>query len=160
VGRRTATARLERATLARPQWQGLLGRDVILCLAHLPLENLHEPTKKRCRGSAPARQLHQDHSGDTTGPGLESSHAALGVVPASESPPGRAWARPCWALARANMQAAAFDETRKVLVMFGGLGDAGELQDLWEWNPASGTWTQRSPIGLPPKPRGGASMVF
>jgi hypothetical protein len=58
------------------------------------------------------------------------------------------------------MQSAAFDETRKVLVMFGGLGDAGELQDLWEWNPASGTWTQRSPIDLPPKPRGGASMVF
>jgi len=58
------------------------------------------------------------------------------------------------------MQAAAFDETRKVLVMFGGLSDAGELQDLWEWNPASGAWTQRPPIGDQPKPRGGASLVF
>ena len=102
----------------------------------------------------------QDHSGDTTGPGLESSHTALGVVPASEI---ATWTRvgpPVLGPGSRYMQAAAFDESRKVLVMFGGLGDGGELQDLWEWNPASGTWTQRSPIGLPPKPRGGASLVF
>jgi hypothetical protein len=58
------------------------------------------------------------------------------------------------------MQSAAFDETRNVLVMFGGLGDAGELQDLWEWNSTSGIWTQRIPSAGHPQPRGGASMVF
>ncbi|MGB8298982.1 MAG: kelch repeat-containing protein [Polyangia bacterium] len=100
------------------------------------------------------------HLGRTTGPDVEAPHAALGVVPASEIATWTHVGPPVLGPSSRYMQSAAFDETREVLVMFGGLGDAGELQDLWEWNPASGTWTQRSPIGLPPKPRGGASMVF
>jgi MYXO-CTERM domain-containing protein len=102
----------------------------------------------------------ESNPGKLPGPGLPSRHAALGVVPASEI---ATWTRvgpPVMGPGSRYMQSAAFDESRKVLVMFGGLGDAGELQDLWEWNPASGTWTQRTPIGLPPKPRGGASLVF
>ena len=102
----------------------------------------------------------ENNPGKVPGPVLPSRHAARGVVPASES---ATWTRvgpPVMGPSSRDMQSAAFDETREVLVMFGGLGDAGELQDLWEWNPASGTWTQRFPIGLPPKPRGGASLVF
>jgi hypothetical protein len=55
-------------------------------------------------------------------PRLESSHAALGTVPATES---AAWTRidvpPPPSPAPRYLQSAAFDETRKVLVMFGGL---------------------------------------
>jgi len=65
------------------------------------------------------------------------------------------------------MQAAAVDEDRQVLVMFGGWSgvssDGGNLtasQDIWEWNPATGAWTNRTPAGTKPSPRAGASMVY
>jgi hypothetical protein len=102
----------------------------------------------------------ESHVGNAPTPGgLRSSRSALGVVPASES---ATWTRvgpPDLAPASRYLQAAAFDETRKVLVMFGGLG-AGELRDLWEWNSATDTWTNRTPAGDKPNARGCASMVF
>ena len=65
------------------------------------------------------------------------------------------------------LQSAAFDEARNVLVVFGGWSGvtAGSqygaaTQDLWEWNPATGTWTNRTPTGSKPSPRAGASMVY
>jgi hypothetical protein len=95
-----------------------------------------------------------------------SSHSALGVVPATEiatwtrvGPPA---AGPQWLY----LQSAAFDEVRKVLVMSSGLSWADpsstltDSQDLWEWKPSTGTWTNRTSAGVGPSPRAGASMVF
>jgi hypothetical protein len=98
-------------------------------------------------------------------PPVESSRASLGTIPPSEvavwqklgsnnSPFGR------------YLQAAALDETRHVVVMFGGLsGDpsSGTLtpsQDTWEWNPSTGKWTNRTLAGNKPDPRSGAAMVY
>jgi hypothetical protein len=100
-------------------------------------------------------------------PRIESAHAALGTVPASES---ATWTRvdppPAPSPTPRYLQSAAFDETRKVLVMFGGLTGVNlnpyseALQDLWEWNPATGTWTERTVSGSKPIARSGAGMVF
>jgi hypothetical protein len=100
-------------------------------------------------------------------PRLESSRAALGTVPATES---ASWTRidvpPPPSPAPRYLQSAVFDETRKVLVMFGGLSGvsldpyAEALQDLWEWNPVTSTWTNRTPSGNKPTARSGAGMVF
>jgi hypothetical protein len=117
----------------------------------------------------------QDNPANTPGPGVEFSHAALGVVPASEV---ATWTRIApSALVSPDpryLQSAAFDETRKVLVMFGGQREIHEgngpvaeplpaSQYLWEWDPATGRWTNRNPSGdkpSQPNPRAGASMVF
>ena len=99
-------------------------------------------------------------------PRVESSRAALGTVPATEK---ATWTRlgPPAAPDQRYLQAAAFDETRKVLVMFGGLEESAvnsrpitELGELWEWDSATGAWTDRTPASGSPSPRGGASMVF
>ena len=100
-------------------------------------------------------------------PRLESSHAALGIVPATES---ATWTRVDAPLPPSPppryLQSAAFDETRKVLVVFGGLSGVNlnpnpqTYQDLWEWNPATSTWTNRSPSGGRPIARSGAGVVF
>jgi hypothetical protein len=63
------------------------------------------------------------------------------------------------------LQSAVFDETRKVLVMFGGLvwaslGGQRDARELWEWDSAAGTWTNRTPAGSNPSARKAASMVF
>jgi hypothetical protein len=100
-------------------------------------------------------------------PQIESSHAALGTVPATES---ATWTRidvpPTPSPTPRFLQSAAFDETRNVLVMFGGLTGVNlnpyeeALQDLWEWNPATSTWTKRTISGSRPIARSGAGMVF
>jgi MYXO-CTERM domain-containing protein len=100
-------------------------------------------------------------------PRLESSHAALGSVPATES---ATWTRidvpPTPGPTPRFLQSAVFDDTSKVLVMFGGMTGVNlnpyqeVLQDLWEWNPASSTWTQRTISGARPIARSGAGMVF
>ena len=95
-----------------------------------------------------------------------TSRSALGVVPSTEI---ATWTRvgppadsPKWLY----LQSAAFDEVRKVLVMSSGLSWAypsstlTDSQELWEWNPATGTWTNRTSAGVGPSPRAGASMVF
>jgi hypothetical protein len=96
---------------------------------------------------------------------VESAKAALGVVPPSEvavwqkvgsssTPDGR------------YLQAVAFDETRKVLVMFGGvtidsnMGTISPNKETWEWSPATGKWTNRTGTGDVPDARSGAAMVF
>jgi len=96
-------------------------------------------------------------------PRVESSHMALGTVPASEI---ATWTRVSAPVplnpGSRYLQSAAFDETRNVLVMFGGLGGtyATALQELWEWDPAAGAWTQRTLVGSKPVARAGAGMVF
>ena len=103
-----------------------------------------------------------------SGSRLESSHSALGTVPATESATWTRVAVPTSPPPNPRyLQAAAFDEARNVLVMFGGWSGAtasnqfgAATQDLWEWNPATGTWTNRTPAGRKPSPRAGASMVY
>jgi MYXO-CTERM domain-containing protein len=106
-----------------------------------------------------------DQTESGTDPAVERSSAELGKIPPSEvavwqklgsgnSPFGR------------YLQAAAFDEDRKVVVVFGGLsgnpayGMSTLNQDIWEWNPSTGKWTDRTPAGTKPDPRSGAAMVY
>jgi hypothetical protein len=58
--------------------------------------------------------------------------------------------------------AMAYDATRKVVVLFGGMGDLssfqiGALGDTWTWNGT--TWTEQHPM-VSPSPRRGASLAF
>ena len=111
----------------------------------------------------------EDHSGETPGPRLESSHSALGTVPATEI---ATWTLAGPLLSQAPtwryLQSAAFDESRKVLMMFGGLFHDPNIPnitaspELWEWNRATGLWTNRRPglTGDKPYRRAGAGMVF
>ena len=107
------------------------------------------------------------HPGKTPGSRVETSHAALGKVPAGEVATWKLMAPPPGTSPDPRyLQAAAFDETRKVLVMFGGLtgpdpsGSWAASGELWEWDPAAGKWTNRTPSGRKPNPRAGAGMVF
>jgi MYXO-CTERM domain-containing protein len=101
-------------------------------------------------------------------PRLESPHLALGTAPATESATWTRIGAPSSPLPNPRyMQAAAVDEDRQVLVMFGGWSgvssDNGGLaasQDVWEWNPATGAWTNLTPAGTKPSPRAGATMVY
>jgi hypothetical protein len=96
---------------------------------------------------------------------VESAKVALGVVPSSEVA--------VWQKVGSNttpdaryLQAAAFDETRKVVVMFGGAttdrntGVTSPNKETWEWSPATGKWTNRTGTGDAPDARTGAAMVF
>lgn len=61
-------------------------------------------------------------------------------VPTGTSPPAR------------SRFAAAYDPTRQRYVVFGGDGQyttGGALGDTWEWDPASSTWTQMTPVTQP-----------
>jgi len=94
----------------------------------------------------------------------ESATAALGVLPATES---AAWKR----VGSSNLpdprysHALAFDETRQVAVMFGGMvtspdGSMNPQQDTWEWSPVLGAWKVRTIAGAKPAARSGAAMAF
>jgi hypothetical protein len=105
-------------------------------------------------------------AGDGLGSRPIASHAALGTVPAAEK---ATWTRvgpPSLGPSTRYLQSAAFDESRKLVVVFGGRSwdplssTLTEYQDLWEWDAADGTWTQRKLGKLAPKAHAGASMVF
>ena len=91
----------------------------------------------------------EEHPGNVPGPGVESFRASLGVVPASEVATWTLISPPVGGPDPRSLQTAAFDETRKVLVMFGGLEESAvnirpitELGELWEWDSAAGAWTE------------------
>ena len=55
--------------------------------------------------------------------------------------------------------AMAYDKQRQVVVLFGGFVPSGQdAADTWEWNGV--TWTQRTPAGSLPVPRGAHRMVY
>jgi hypothetical protein len=57
----------------------------------------------------------------------------------------------------------AYDSDRGKLVVFGGVAGNVLLGDLWEYDPATGAWTNRTPNPLPaawPGPRQGFSMDY
>jgi len=64
------------------------------------------------------------------------------------------------------LQAVAFDETRRVAVMFGGLttdtstSNLSASQETWEWSLTTGEWTNRTATGTTPAARSGAAMAF
>ena len=66
------------------------------------------------------------------------------MLPAA-SPPVRGW------------HAMAFDSSRRVTVLFGGLGNSGALGDTWEWDGLN--WIQASPT-VSPQARMGHAMTF
>jgi hypothetical protein len=124
---------------------------------------------KRSNGAIAALLFLTTCNQETAGPGasstIESGKVALGVLPPSEVG--------VWQKAGGDiipngryLQAAAFDETRKVVVMFSGAifdGASGQIipsKELWEWSPATGKWTNRSSAGSGPAERSGATMVF
>jgi hypothetical protein len=94
----------------------------------------------------------------------ESNTSALGLVPPTES---ATWKR----AGASNLpdgryaQALAFDETRQVVVMFGGMvsspdGSMNAQQDTWEWSPVQGAWKARTIAGAAPAARTGAAMAY
>jgi MYXO-CTERM domain-containing protein len=96
--------------------------------------------------------------------GPESTKVALGVVPPTES---ATWTR----VGASNLpdgryaHALAFDETRQVAVLFGGMvsssdGSMTAQQDTWEWSPAEGAWKARIVTGAKPAARTGAAMAY
>jgi hypothetical protein len=101
----------------------------------------------------------------TVDPGGESARMALGKTPASEV---ATWQKVVSSSTPAGryLQASAFDETRKVFVMFGGMiydtntGLGGPSQETWEWNPSTGKWTNRTVTSTAPEARSGAAMVY
>jgi hypothetical protein len=70
-------------------------------------------------------------------------------TPTGASPPAR------------DSHAMAYDSARGKVVLFGGYGgDAYPLQDTWEWDGASGTWTERTPTDTSPPARAHHAMSY
>jgi MYXO-CTERM domain-containing protein len=72
----------------------------------------------------------------------------------TDSPPGRYDLGLVW------------DSSRNKAVLFGGMQkdaagvDGNPTQDTWEWDPATGTWTERTSQGTKPSPRYAHAMAF
>ena len=103
---------------------------------------------------------------DRNSANIESSPKALGQIPASEV---ATWQKVGGDTLPAGryLQAVTFDETRAVAVMFGGStynyssGMSSPNQEMWEWSPATGAWTNRTlTTGTQPDARSGSAMVF
>jgi hypothetical protein len=57
--------------------------------------------------------------------------------------------------------AMAYDSTRKIFVLFGGRAGSGyDLQDTWEWDPATGVWTDKTGAGAKPDARSQHGMLY
>jgi uncharacterized protein (TIGR03437 family) len=56
--------------------------------------------------------------------------------------------------------AMAFDSSRRKLVLFGGSGSRGALNDTWEYDPRSNAWTEASPAGEIPAGRSRHEATF
>jgi len=52
----------------------------------------------------------------------------------------------------------AYDSTRHVIVLFGGIGDSGHLADTWGWDGTD--WTDKTPVSGSPTPRRDTAMAF
>ncbi|MEW5988172.1 MAG: kelch repeat-containing protein [Chloroflexota bacterium] len=58
-----------------------------------------------------------------------------------------------------NDHAMAYDSTRGVAVLFGGTDGWTVFDDTWEWSSTSMSWSQKSPVHVPPR-RYGHAMVY
>jgi MYXO-CTERM domain-containing protein len=109
-----------------------------------------------------------DNTRTVTPPNGPSSRTRLGTIPPSEVATWQEVGTPN-SPSRRFLQAAAFDEIRKVVVLFGGTDinrDSGgnpsnaASQETWEWDPVTGKWTNRTVSGTKPEARSGAAMVY
>ncbi len=57
-----------------------------------------------------------------------------------------------------TLAAMSYDVERERVVLFGGVGSSGALQDTWEFDTLSRSWSARSSQG--PSARGGAAMAY
>jgi hypothetical protein len=90
-------------------------------------------------------------AGGSAGAGSETAGAWTNLTPTSLPV--------AWPEARST-HALAYDAARDQIVLFAG---SHTLHDLWEWNPATGVWTNRTPSTLPaswPPPLYGHAMVY
>jgi N-acetylneuraminic acid mutarotase len=55
---------------------------------------------------------------------------------------------------------AAWDSINENMLVFGGYDDSVHSDDLWQYNRATETWTQLSPVGGPPTARQGGAAVW
>lgn len=55
---------------------------------------------------------------------------------------------------------AVYDQVRRRLVVFGGTGDRGLLNDLWAFDLATSQWSRLEASGTPPEPRRGHDAVY
>ncbi|MBI5524957.1 MAG: hypothetical protein HY897_01340, partial [Deltaproteobacteria bacterium] len=56
--------------------------------------------------------------------------------------------------------AMAFDNSHNRIVLFGGFDGSANLQDTWEWNGATGEWTDRTQSGAKPPGRRRHAMTY
>jgi N-acetylneuraminic acid mutarotase len=70
------------------------------------------------------------------------------LTPAGSQPPGRC------------SQAVAYDASLERVIMFGGSGHSGFLNDTWAYSPEADAWTELTPTGTVPAPRGGGMMAY
>ena len=94
----------------------------------------------------------------------ESAKSALGVLPSTENATWKRVGATTLPDGR-YAHALAFDETRQVVVMFGGMvtssdGSMNPQQDTWEWNPSQSAWNSRTIAGAKPAARTGAAMAY
>jgi N-acetylneuraminic acid mutarotase len=54
----------------------------------------------------------------------------------------------------------AYDPSKRKMILFGGMTPTARLNDTWAYDPATNTWTELSPAGAAPSPRGGHTMVY
>lgn len=73
-----------------------------------------------------------------------------------------AWVHPAGTLPSPRGQMAmAYDSVRERIVIFGGRDTAGNLlNELWEWDGATATWTDRTPVGTKPPARKAHAMAY
>jgi N-acetylneuraminic acid mutarotase len=53
-----------------------------------------------------------------------------------------------------------YDPVGNKILLFGGAGDSGDLNDLWAFDVTTDSWTKLKPSGTPPPAREGHAMVY
>ncbi len=59
-----------------------------------------------------------------------------------------------------DLSAMAYDPPTAKMILFGGLGTGGDLNDTWAYDPAANSWTNLNPAGPLPTARRGHAMVY
>jgi hypothetical protein len=55
---------------------------------------------------------------------------------------------------------ATYDPVGRRIIVFGGLGNQGFLNDLWSFDLSTSAWTKLEPTGGPPSPRRGHNAIY